>query len=334
MRPGAIAVLIMALFIALPLQAAEEVVLYTSMDRNHSEPVIRMFEEKTGIKVKAVYDTESTKTTGLVNRLIAEKENPQADVFWNNEVVRTIVLKNKGLLETYVSPAADEIPENFKDKEGFWTGFAARARILIVNTEKVTADKMPASIFDLTKPEWKGRSCMANPLFGTTSTHSAALFVYLGEEKAMKLFEDLKNNGMEIVAGNSTSKDRVAAGLLDAGFTDTDDANEALGDGKPVIMVFPDKEGMGTLLIPNTVCLIKKGPHQENAKKLMDFLLSKDVEAHLARSASVQIPVRKGIPGPKGIPELEKIKVMQVDFEKVAQELDGTMKKLEKLFSL
>lgn len=105
--------------------SAQVVVLYTAHDRMHSEPVIKMFEKKTGIKVKTVFDTEATKTAGLVNRLLAEKNRPKADVFWNNEIVRIIVLKKKGVLDTYISPNAKEIPANFKDPEGYWTGFAA-----------------------------------------------------------------------------------------------------------------------------------------------------------------------------------------------------------------
>jgi hypothetical protein len=71
----------------------EQVVIYTSLDKIFSEPILKAFERQAGIKVLDVYDSEATKTTGLVNRLIAEKNNPRADVFWNSEIGRTIVLK-------------------------------------------------------------------------------------------------------------------------------------------------------------------------------------------------------------------------------------------------
>lgn len=111
----------------------QEVVVYTSLDKVFSQPVLEEFERKTGIKVKAVYDSEATKTTGLVNRLIAEKDSPRADVFWNSETGRTIVLKQKGVLDPYRSPSAADIPSTFKDNQGYWTGFGARCRILIYN---------------------------------------------------------------------------------------------------------------------------------------------------------------------------------------------------------
>src|SRR4030095_11441121 len=83
------------------------VVIYVSADRPFSEPVLQALEKKTGIVVKAVYDTEETKSTGLANRLLAEKNNPQADVFWSGESVRTLILKKNGVLASFRSPSAD-----------------------------------------------------------------------------------------------------------------------------------------------------------------------------------------------------------------------------------
>ena len=113
-----------------------EVVVYVSEDQVFSEPILRDFENNTGIRVKAVYDTEETKSTGVMNRLIAEKSNPQADVYWANEPVRAIVLKQKGISEKYFSPNAKGIPDGMKDPQGFWTGFSARARVLVVSPEE------------------------------------------------------------------------------------------------------------------------------------------------------------------------------------------------------
>src|SRR5215204_284318 len=87
--------------------STREVTIYVSTDRVFSEPILRAYEQKTGAKVNAVYDTEETKSTGLANRLLAEKNNPQADVFWSNEPVRTLVLKQRGVLAPYKSPNAD-----------------------------------------------------------------------------------------------------------------------------------------------------------------------------------------------------------------------------------
>src|SRR5687767_3658983 len=103
---------------------ASEVTVYVSTDRVFSEPILRAYEQKNGMRVNVVYDTEETKSTGLANRLLAEKNNPQADVFWSNEPVRTLVLKKRGVLAAYKSPSAVGIPDVFKDSENYWTGFS------------------------------------------------------------------------------------------------------------------------------------------------------------------------------------------------------------------
>lgn len=105
-----------------------QVVVYTALDREYSEPILKKFEERTGVKVMPVYDAESVKTVGLVNRLLAEKQRPRCDVFWNNEIVRSIQLKKEGLTAPYDSPSAKDIPAAMKDADHHWTGFAARAR--------------------------------------------------------------------------------------------------------------------------------------------------------------------------------------------------------------
>lgn len=311
---------------------AEEVVVYTSLDQIFSEPILQDFEKKSGIKVKAVYDVEAAKTTGMVNRLIAEKNNPQADVFWNSEVGRTIVLKQKGVLSPYRSPSARDIPEQFKDKDGYWTGFAGRFRILIYNTKLVKKAELPQSIFELTDPRWKGKVALAYPLFGTTSTHVAAWYALLGEEKTKRFLEDLKKNKVIIVNGNSVVRDLVVEGEATIGFTDTDDANVAIQMGKPVDILYPDKGGIGTLLIPNTVALIRDAPHPKEAGRLIDYLLSKEVESKLAFCESAQMPLREGIKVPDYMPGFTTIKAMEVSFYQIAENLEKSARFCRELF--
>src|SRR5229473_6406456 len=86
--------------------SAREVVIYTSVDQPFSEPIFREFEKRSGIKVLAVYDTEETKSTGVLNRIIAEAQQPQADVFWSGDPVRPFLLVKRGLVQPYASPAA------------------------------------------------------------------------------------------------------------------------------------------------------------------------------------------------------------------------------------
>ncbi len=309
--------------ISCSIKNENQVVVYTSVDQVFSEPILKRFEKETGIKVQAVYDVEASKTTGLFNRLLAEAKLPKCDIFWNSEVVRTIVLKYKGIIYPYKSPSARDIPNRFKDPEGYWTGFATRARILIYNSKLLKGKKKPESIFELTRPTWRDKVAMAFPLFGTTATHVAALWSYLGEEKAKQYLISLKKNGILIVNGNSVARDLVVKGRVPIAFTDTDDANSAIQKGKEVGIIFPDQKGMGTLFIPNTVAMIKGCPHPGEARKLIDYLLSHEVERNLAFSESAQIPVRSDVERPNNVSSWSSLKAMEVDYETIAKNMEA-----------
>lgn len=307
-----------------PQGAAGPVIVYSSVDDVFARPVAERFQQETGIEVRLVPDTEETKSTGLLNRLIAEKARPRADVFWSGDPVRAAVLKRHGVSAPYRSPAAADLPPEFSDPEGHWTGFSARARVLIYNRNAIPAEQAPTSIFDLLEPRFRGRSCLANPLFGTTSMHAAALFEALGEERAKAFFEGFRANGGRLVSSNGEVRRRVASGECALGITDTDDANVARLEGKPVGIVFPDagaldgQSGLGTLVIPNAAVLIAGAPHPEAARRFIDFLLAPATERALAESEAAQIPVRPGLPPPAGMPALADLRPMVVDYGRLA----------------
>jgi iron(III) transport system substrate-binding protein len=311
-------VMLIVSFLSGRWSAAAEVVVYTSEDQVFSEPILKAFEAKTGIAVKAVYDTEETKSTGVVNRLMAERANPQADVFWSNDPVRPIYLQNKGILSAYRSPNRERIPPRYRDAEGYWTGFSARARVIVYNHHLVDAQEAPGSVGDLIASKWNGQAALANPLFGTSTIHAAALFDIWGEGRAKAFFERMRQNGVRIATSNGEVRDLVAAGELAWGFTDTDDAHVAVTEQKPIEVVYPDQDSLGTLIMPNMVAMIKGGPHPEPAKQLIDYLLSAEVEEKLARSPAAQMPLGPDVKTPEGVPKLDAIKGMDVDYVKVA----------------
>jgi iron(III) transport system substrate-binding protein len=310
----------------------KQVIVYTAVDQVFSEPVLEEFERLTGIQVLPVYDVEAAKTTGLVNRLIAESNRPKADVFWSNECAQMIILKEKSVLAPYNSPSAQDIPEQYRDPEYHWTGFGARARVIIVNTELVTEEQYPSSIYDLLLPAWKNEVGIAQPLFGTTSSHAAALFVELGNAEAQSYFTALLANGVHIVDGNSVVRDMVVSSELKCGLTDTDDALVAIEEGKSVTMIFPDQQGIGTLLIPNTVGLINGAPHPDEARQFIDYLLSKDVEEALANCPSRQIPLRDGVPVPEILSLYDELRFMAISPQDIANEMSESSVWLQQYF--
>src|SRR5215208_1864796 len=318
-----------------PRQNADRAVtVYVSTDRVFSEPILRQYQERSGVMIQAVYDTEETKSTGLANRLLAEKGRPQADVFWSNEPVRTLVLKSRGVLAPYRSPSARGIPDALVDPDGFWTGFSARMRVIAYNTNAVRPGEAPQSIFDLADPKWKGQVAIADPRFGSTSFHVAALYALAGDEKMDDFFRRLKANGIRIVDGNSVVRDLVARGDVRVGLTDTDDVNVALEDGQPIGMVLPDKDGLGVPVMPNMISLIANAPHPDDAHRLIDYLLSPDVERQLAQSEAVQIPLHAGVPGPKNIPSIDTFKPMTLDYAKAASRVEDVTARLATILGL
>lgn len=297
---------------------AQEVVVYTSVDDVFARPIAQRFEKETGITVRLVPDTEETKSTGLLNRLLAEKERPQADVFWSGDPLRAAILKARGVSMPYRSPQADGLPPQFSDPDGHWTGFSARARVLIYNRNLVPEGQEPASVMDLLAPPFKGKACIANPLFGTTSMHAAALFAVLGENTAKVFFEEFSANGGRMLSSNGEVRRRVATGEFTVGITDTDDVNVARLEGKPVGMVYPDANGMGTLIVPNCAVLIARGPNPDAGRRFIDYLLRPETEKALAESEAAQIPLRPGVPVPETVPAIEHLKPMTVDYTMLA----------------
>jgi len=295
--------------------------VYVSEDQVFSEPILKDFERETGITVKSVFDTEESKSTGVMNRLIAEKDNPQADVYWANEPVRADALKQRGVSAPYVSPSAEGIADQFKDPDHYWTGFSARARLLLVNARSTIK---PASVMAYTEPSTKGRTAIANPLFGTTTAYVAALFTLWGDDQAKTFMNDMKKNDVKITTSNGESADFVAAGQVDFSLVDSDDAVNRKKQGKPVEMVYPDQDGdgLGVLILPNAVALIKGGPHAENGKRLIDYLLSKSTERKLAFADCAQIPLHSGVDTPPEIRRIEEIKTMRVQYVDLARKME------------
>jgi iron(III) transport system substrate-binding protein len=315
-----------------------DVIVYCALDQIFSQEMLARFERESGLEVRAEYDTEASKTVGLVRRLIEEKNRTRCDVFWNNEIAQTARLARLGLLQPYDSPSAEGIPAHFRDPNSRWTGFAARARVFIVNTELADPNEIKG-MWDLLDPKWKGKVGVARPLTGTTLTHAAALYDVIGEQQAQDYWTRIvaanKQGDVQIVSSNGQLMRLVGSGELAWGWTDTDDFNVARIKGKPVAVVYPDQEGedaIGALIIPNTVAIMKHAPHLEAARRFVDWVLSEETEAALAAADSAQIPVRAHVPRPEHVRSLESIRVMQVSYVAIGLQIAQRTKQFKELF--
>ncbi|MHB8972687.1 MAG: extracellular solute-binding protein [Pirellulaceae bacterium] len=311
-----------------------EVVVYSALDAEFAKPILEQYADDNAVDVRANYDVESTKTVGLVTRIQQEHNRPRCDVFWNNEILHTLRLEKQGLLEAYGSPSAAEFPANYRSPQGFWHGFAARARVLIVSTQRVAENARPRSIEDLVDEQWRGQVGIAKPLFGTTATHASVLFAWWGEERAQRFFRQLKENAC-VLSGNKQVAVAVGRGELAFGLTDTDDAIIEREAGQPVEIIYPDQQegGMGTLFIPNTVAILRGAPHPQQARALVDHLLSGAVETQLAEGPSAQFPVNPRNSVRSRVAPVEPVRWMEADFAAAAEQWETAAVFLRDLFA-
>ena len=303
---------------------SNDVVLYASVDRQLAEPIATAFEKSSGTDVRAIFDVEANKTVGLVNRLSAEGSAPRADVFWSGEFARTIDLCDRGVLESGAIESPTSVNAALDDPNGCWFLLAARLRVLLVHGPVTSTRADPASIEDLASPQWRGRACLANPHFGTTSTHFAALLTRWGEPRFRRWLQDLEANGVAILPGNAQVRDAVSRGVCGLGLTDTDDALEALRERAPVRLLIPDqrRDDIGVFVVPSTVAAVTGGPNPASGRQLIRFLLSAEGERQLASGTGGFLPVRHPtLDGPAGLPALRDLVVLRVDYVDVARSI-------------
>lgn len=269
--------------------------LYCSVDEAFARKVIAAYETKFDAKVQLITDTEAGKTTSLVQKLRLERDRPRADVFWSSEQSQTELLAREGALAAYDSPSAADIPEPFRHPDNLWTGFALRARVVAYDPARTSADELPKTWRELAESRFARTLAIANPLFGTTRGHVAAMQAGWGAAQLRAFLEALIAHKALIADGNSTAVRKLISGNVKFAMTDSDDVFVAQKRGHAIAMTFPDMGDGGTMLIPNTVALIAGAPHADAGRKLIDYLLSADVERMLAESDSGNYPVRQSL---------------------------------------
>jgi len=285
------------------LKPGSRVTAYCAQDQIYAESIFHDFEKQTGIKVRAVYDSEAVKTVGLANRLLAERKHPQCDVFWGNEEMRTRQM------------AAQNI---FRETNG-WAAFGYRSRRLVINTNLIQPAAAPHSLCELTNEQWRGKVALAYPQFGTTGTHFHALRQHWGAERWEKWCRALEANKPLMVDGNSVVVKLVGKGEASIGLTDSDDIAEGQSNGLPIMPLPMNEE---TLLIPNTVALIRDAPHAEQAEKLFEFLERREIAERLISAKALEGVTAVAVP----------TKTLKPDWNSLLRDLEPVTAKLNQIF--
>lgn len=291
---------VLLLLLALPAGCRRDsqptVVVYTSVDQTLAQRVLAGFQQQTGIRVQVAYDTEAGKTTGFLKRLARERTRPRADVWWSSEVFGTIELARSGVLEAYRPPPAADIPDAWKDPDGFWTAIAARARVLAYDPARIAPDQLPRTWRDLPPRQRLAQTAIAMPLFGTTRGHLAAMFAYWGTDAATATLQKLRVGEVLLADGNAHVVRLIASGRAIMGWTDTDDVWAARQRGQRIELAYlPLDEELPPVWVPNTIARVRGGPHPDAARELIDFLVSEQVERMIYESASRNVPLRPAL---------------------------------------
>ncbi len=303
---------------------AEQVVVYRSVKDLVARSVAERFEKETGVSVRLAPENSQADGEELTNRLTAEKSRPQADVLWTDDPVSAVALKSKGLSVPYEPPNTKNLSKLYSDPEHHWAGFPTRAVIILYNRDLFTdPEELPTSVLDMMNPRFKRKACMANPSLGTTSMYAAALFEVLGTDFAEVFFNSLKTNKVAILSSTSEVRRRVAAGEFVFGIADTDDFYTAVEEGEPVGALFPDQKSFGTLVIPNALVLLANAPNPGQGKQFIDFLLRPEIQKLLADGDAGQMPDGLGTSVRGGIPPLDTVKPMEVDYGKLVSKAKG-----------
>ncbi|MFN7139411.1 MAG: extracellular solute-binding protein [Limisphaerales bacterium] len=276
------------------------VVVYTSQDQVYAESVFEGFKKHTGIDVRPVYDSEAVKTVGLVNRLLAEQNNPQCDVFWNNEELRTRQLERAGVLRE-TDP---------------WAAFGYRKRQLVINTNQLNNPDVPRTLLGLTNSVARGKVAVAYPMFGTTSTHFLALRQMMGEAEWERWCRALVANKPFLVDGNSVVVKMVGTGQAWIGLTDSDDIKAAQREGMPVSAIDLEEHGF---LIRNTVGVIRHAPRPQRAQAFFEFL-QKDVVNKVLMEAGAS----------EG--SLTKDTVQRIDWDELLRTQEAGVQRMKEIF--
>jgi iron(III) transport system substrate-binding protein len=294
---------VVCLLVACTQPAQSTVVVYTSQDQVYAEPILNEFSRETGIKVGAVYDSEAVKTVGLVNRLLAERNHPQCDVFWNNEELRTHQLARQSVFR----------------EENPWCSVGFRSRRIVVNTNHLSLASAPSTLHELTNSMWRGKIVLAYPLFGTTATHFLALRQQWGEARWKAWCQALLANQPMLVDGNSVVVKLVGRGERWIGLTDSDDIAAGQREGMTIAAMPITEE---TLLIPNTVAVTRNAPHASAAQKVFEYMQRPDVVRQLVAAKAIE-----GLsPGEISTPTLKP------NWSALVHELDAGTMQLKEIF--
>lgn len=323
-------ILLFSLIATTAPQAAESLVVYSGRSDKFIKPVIENFTEKTGIKVTV----HAGKSTGLLNKLNIEGKRTDADLFISNDAGTLQKGSEMGLFALVPDSIGSQINKRYRASDDTWIGLSARARVMVVNKNSKLAGKLN-SVFDLAKPELKGKLGITN---STNESYIAGVTVYMlatDKSKVESWLRGMKSNvDGKVFNKHSKIVSAVASGKLEAGlvnhyyiFRHLDKNPDA-----PITLIMPDqsKDQMGVAWNVAGIAISKHSKKQKLAQKLVEYLVSKEGQKQFAE-VNREYPTRQGVEASSKVPAAGSFKIADVPMFKLGTHRNETIDLIEKV---
>ena len=313
--------LILFLFTLAGIVYAETLTIYSGRSKSLVEPIIKQFQEESGIKVEVSY----AGTTQLAATLLTEGDKSPAALFWAQDAGALGAVTKRAMLEKLPESILTKVPSDFRDADGFWVATSGRARVLAYSPERVKMAELPKSIFDLTQRKWKDRVGWA-PTNASFQAFVTSLRVQVGEEKTEEWLRGMKANGVKKYAKNTPIIEALAAGEIDVGLPNhyyllrfkKQDADF------PVEQTFFKGGDPGNLVNIAGVGLLKSTENKEAALKFVEFLLSAKAQEYFTNDV-FEYPAIEGVtPHASLLPLSELLKLAPTFNLNDMDDLEGT----------
>lgn len=304
-------------------------VIYSGRSEPLIQPVLAAFKEKypqVEILLKAGSNSE------IANALIEEQVNSQADVFITTEIFTVQSLAEQGIFQPYIPAGAAQLPAGFASPDHLWHGLTRRGRVIMYNTELVTPEEAPKSIFELTDPRWKGQVAAAGSTNGSMQAQIAAMRLMIGEQATEQWLQDLIANDVTFFGGHTDVRKAVGAGEFKLGLVNHYYYYLQQAEGSPVGMLIPDQadDQIGMITNATAAALVEGARNTAAAQAFLDFLLS-DEGQKLFAELNYEFPLLSGVPLHNGVQPLEQFRLADVDMVKASQEYNATFDLMEKV---
>lgn len=278
--------------------------IYTSHKEEVYMPIVREFEERTGIWV----DVITGGTNELLERIESQQDNVEADVMFGGGVESLKAYEH--CFSPYVVGSSGSIREPHQAEDAVWTPFSALPVVLIYNTKLVSPDKI-TGWSSLSDPIFRGRIAFADPAISGSSFTALATQILAGKSMDKTLATLAENLQGKILSSSGDVLNAVADGSYLVGITLEETALKYIAAGADLAMVYPEE---GTSCVPDASAIVKGAPHSENAKKFLDFTVSYEVQQMLSES-SYRRPVRSDIPAGESLLPLQDIVLVDYDID-------------------